>query len=85
MEKYMANMRVILCANSTSRLIAPIKSRCLLVRVAAPTGGEMTEVLEHVAKREKFDLPLKATKAIVDDCEGNMRKALLVLEALKMQ
>jgi hypothetical protein len=36
MEKYMSNMRIILCANSTSRLIAPIKSRCLLMRVAAP-------------------------------------------------
>ena len=85
MEKYMANMRIILCANSTSRLIAPIKSRCLLIRVAAPTAEEMTEVLEHVAKKERFTLPPKASKAIVDDCGGNTRKALLVMEALKMQ
>ena len=42
MEKYMANMRIILCANSTSRLIAPIKSRCLLVRVAAPDDNEVS-------------------------------------------
>ena len=42
MEKYMSNMRIILCANSTSRLIAPIKSRCLLVRVAAPDEGEVS-------------------------------------------
>jgi len=41
MEKYMSNMRIILCANSTSRLIAPIKSRCLLMRVAAPGPGEV--------------------------------------------
>lgn len=41
MEKYMSNMRIILCANSTSKLIAPIKSRCLLVRVAAPTENEV--------------------------------------------
>ena len=41
MEKYMANMRIILCANSTSRLIAPIKSRCLLIRVAAPNEDEV--------------------------------------------
>ena len=43
MEKYMSNMRMILCANSTSRLIAPIKSRCLLMRVAAPSPGEVNE------------------------------------------
>jgi replication factor C subunit 3/5 len=41
MEKYMSNMRIILCANSTSRLIAPIKSRCLLMRVAAPSDEEV--------------------------------------------
>lgn len=41
MEKYMSNLRIILCANSTSRLIAPIKSRCLLIRVAAPSPEEV--------------------------------------------
>lgn len=42
MEKYMTNMRLILCANSTSKIIAPIRSRCLLVRVAAPTDFEVS-------------------------------------------
>lgn len=41
MEKYMSNMRLILCANSTSKLIAPIRSRCLLMRVAAPSTEEV--------------------------------------------
>lgn len=41
MEKYMGNMRLILCANSTSKIIAPIRSRCLLVRVAAPTEAQV--------------------------------------------
>ncbi|CCM04266.1 uncharacterized protein FIBRA_06435 [Fibroporia radiculosa] len=85
MEKYMSNMRIILCANSTSRLIAPIKSRCLLVRVASPSEEEMSEVLRYVAGREQFDLPDDAAREIVQDANGNMRKALLVLEALKMQ
>ena len=107
MEKYMSNMRIILCANSTSKLIAPIKSRCLLVRVAAPTPEEvcnelsgcphpltstyttcyfkMGEVLAYVAKKERFDLPPDAAQKIIEDSNGNMRKAILVLEALKMQ
>ncbi|KAF8150065.1 P-loop containing nucleoside triphosphate hydrolase protein [Crassisporium funariophilum] len=85
MEKYMSNMRIILCANSTSRLIAPIKSRCLLMRVAAPNPEEMLSVLESVARRAGFDLPPEAGSKIVDDSGGNLRKAILVLEALKMQ
>ena len=42
MEKYMTNMRLILCANSTSKLIAPIRSRCLLMRGAAPGEDEVS-------------------------------------------
>ncbi|KAF8903620.1 P-loop containing nucleoside triphosphate hydrolase protein [Mucidula mucida] len=85
MEKYMSNMRIILCANSTSRLIAPIKSRCLLIRVAAPKREEMQAVMQHVSKRSGFSLPEDAADKIIDDSGGNMRKAILVLEALKMQ
>ena len=64
MEKYMTNMRIILCANSTSKLIAPIKSRCLLMRVAAPSEAEIQECLSHVARKEKFDLPPSASLEI---------------------
>lgn len=85
MEKYMSNMRIILCANSTSRLIAPIKSRCLLMRVAAPDNTEMQTVLTHVSRRAGFDLPPDAAQEIIQDSGGNLRKAILVLEALKMQ
>lgn len=41
MEKYMATCRLILCCNSTSKVIAPIRSRCLAVRVPAPTIGDV--------------------------------------------
>ncbi len=85
MEKYMANLRLILCCTSTSKIIAPIRSRCLLMRVAAPSNEQMTTVLRHVAKKEKFHLPDEAATAICDDAKGNLRKAVLILEALRMQ
>lgn len=37
MEKYMATCRLILCCNSSSKVIPAIRSRCLGVRVPAPT------------------------------------------------
>ncbi|KAI0710157.1 P-loop containing nucleoside triphosphate hydrolase protein [Earliella scabrosa] len=85
MEKYMSNMRLVLCANSTSKLIAPIRSRCLLMRVAAPNADEMQTVLDYVGKREGFAIPEETARLISADAGGNMRKAILVLEALKMQ
>lgn len=42
MEKYMATCRLILCCNSTSKVIPAIKSRCLGVRVAAPGIDEVS-------------------------------------------
>jgi hypothetical protein len=36
MEKYADNCRLILCCESLSKLIEPLRSRCLAIRVAAP-------------------------------------------------
>lgn len=85
MEKYMRNMRLILCANSTSRIIAPIRSRCLLLRVGAPKDEDVMRVLRHVAKREKFHLPDNISSDIARNADGNVRKAILVLETLRVQ
>ena len=41
MEKYTATCRLILCCNSTSKVIPAIRSRCLGIRVAAPTIEEV--------------------------------------------
>lgn len=85
MEKYMRNMRMILCATNTSRIIAPIRSRCLLLRVGAPSDEDLARVLRHVAKREKFHLPEEVSSEIVRNADGNARKAILVLETLRVQ
>ena len=39
--EYSNNLRLILCANSTSKIIGPIRSRCLLLRVGAPNEEEV--------------------------------------------
>ena len=41
MEKYMANCRYILVCNSTNKVIGPLRSRCLGIRVSAPTHTEV--------------------------------------------
>ncbi len=45
----------------------------------------MNIVLNHVAKKEKFYLPPSTAESIIKESSGNMRKALLVFEALRMQ
>ena len=40
MEKYAGSCRLILCSNSVSKVIPAIRSRCLNIRVPAPTEEE---------------------------------------------
>ena len=45
----------------------------------------MIAILQHVAKKEKFTLPDEVAINLAKDADGNVRKAVLMLEALKMQ
>ena len=85
MEKYVATCRIILSVNSTSRVIPAIRSRCLGIRVAAPNPQEMCNILQSISKRENIVLPSELAERIVDKSERNLRRAILMLEACKVQ
>ena len=38
-------------------MIEPVRSRCLCIRVAAPSLEQVQRVLAHVAKKESLSLP----------------------------
>ncbi|KAG9351800.1 hypothetical protein AGOR_G00027050 [Albula goreensis] len=85
MEKYMATCRLILCCNSTSKVIAPIRSRCLAVRVPLPNTEEVCSVLTGVCRKEGLLLPAELAKQIAEKSGRNLRKALLMCEACRVQ
>lgn len=41
MEKYAQTCRLILCCDSISKIIDPLRSRCMAVRVAAPSNEDV--------------------------------------------
>lgn len=85
MEKYSPNLRLILLANSTSNIIAPIRSRTLLVRVAAPTEEEICAVLKAAGKREGWAEADGLNRRIARESGRNLRRALLMFEAVYAQ
>jgi replication factor C subunit 3/5 len=85
MEKYSSNVRLILLANSTANIIAPIRSRTLLIRVAAPSEDEICKVLTKVGKAERFPAVEGLNRRISKDSGRNLRKALLMFEAVYAQ
>ena len=48
MEKYSSTCRLILCCNSQSKVIEPVRSRCLGIRVGAPTNDNVSAVMRVV-------------------------------------
>ena len=42
MEKYSSTCRLILCCNNQSKVIEPVRSRCLGIRIAAPTHDDVS-------------------------------------------
>lgn len=84
MEKYMRTCRIVLVCESTSKIIAPLQSRCALVRVPAPTEAEMCEVLQSVVRKERAELVPGLAKKIALGADRNMRRALVLLERIAM-
>lgn len=85
MEKYIANCRIILCATSISRVIPAIRSRCLCIRVMAPTHDEIITVLQSTCQKEDIKLPYELAKRIAEMSNRNLRRALLMCEACKVE
>uniref|UniRef100_H2YAV6 Replication factor C subunit 3 n=1 Tax=Ciona savignyi TaxID=51511 RepID=H2YAV6_CIOSA len=85
MEKYMATCRLILYCNSSSKVIPAIQSRCLAVRVAAPSVDDITKILTTVTKKEGLSLSPELAKRIAMKSKRNLRRALLMCETCRVQ
>jgi replication factor C subunit 3/5 len=53
--------------------------------VAAPSVPEIVDALQIVSDYEGLQLPGPFAQKIAEESQGNMRKALLMLEAAKVQ
>ena len=62
MEKYVATCRLILCCNSTSKVLPALRSRCLGIRVAAPSNEEVTCFVVH---KNKHSVPFMLLLLII--------------------
>lgn len=84
MEANASVTRFIISANYSSRIIEPIQSRCAVFRFMPLRGEEMRKTLEHVAGGENLKVDDKAYEAIFYVSEGDMRRALNVMQGCAM-
>lgn len=83
--RYSAQCRIILICNSLSKVIAPLRSRCLGIRVPAPTDDEIATALVDISRREQCACPRELAITISINSGRNLRRALLMLETCKVQ
>lgn len=84
MEKYTSSCRLILCCRNPSKVIPPVRSRCLGIRVAAPRDNEVVHVLQNIAKQENVRVSDELCARIALDARGNLRRAIFTLEACRV-
>ncbi|XP_027175760.1 replication factor C subunit 3 [Coffea eugenioides] len=85
MEKYSSSCRLILCCNSSSKVSEAVRSRCLNVRISAPTEDEMVRVLEFIGKKEGLQLPPGFAARIAEKSNRSLRRAILLFETCRVQ
>lgn len=77
--------RLILICDSSSKIIEPVRSRCLGIRIPSPSHEEISDILMDVGRREQSPCPRELALSISTMSDRNLRRALLMLEAAKVQ
>ena len=81
MEMYVDVTRFILIANYPSKIIEPIQSRCAVFRFTPLKKEDVVARLKWICERESVDFDHEALEVIYEISEGDMRKAINILQA----
>ncbi|MDO8553192.1 MAG: replication factor C small subunit [Candidatus Micrarchaeota archaeon] len=84
MEASSTVTRFIISANYSSRIIEPLQSRCAIFRFLPLNEGNVKKMLEQVANAENLKVDDEAYKAAYYVSEGDMRRAVNVLQGAAM-
>lgn len=81
MEKYMKTCRLIMSCNSLTKVIPPIRSRCLSLRVPCPKEVDIKAILNNIKYKESLNnISEKQIDMIVQSCDRNIRRAINSLQ-----
>ena len=79
MEVYSDHFRVIMLCSEISKLIDPIRSRCMMIRFRGFTNNEIN-MCNKIATAEKFVVDKEVVDSICKNSNGNGKRALCVFE-----
>lgn len=85
MEKYSDICKFILISDNLCKIIAPIRSRCIMHRIPLPTDLNILEILLYIIYNENIDITEKEIKLILKKSNNIVNIAIWYLEMNKYQ
>ena len=82
-EKYSKTCRFIMWCYSLSKVIEPLRSRCLCIHVPTQTNDELVKWTFNIGSLEKIKLNFNILTKIVDTSKGNLKNILWKLDMYK--
>ena len=83
MEKYADTCKFIFICDQLSKIIEPLRSRCLLIRVPLPTNLQIIDTLTQISLNEKINLEIDDFRYILQNCDSKINNAIWLLEMKK--
>jgi replication factor C subunit 3/5 len=83
MEKYANTCKFIFICDQLSKIIEPLRSRCLLIRVPLPTNTQIMQTLLHISDKENIDISPADLDTIISKSENKVNLAICLLEMKK--
>lgn len=76
LEKYSDTCRFVLWCHSLSKVIEPLRSRCVCMKIPAPSNDKMFERIYKITTYENLNLSLEQLTHIITTANGNIKKAI---------
>ena len=83
-EDYVENVRFCLICNYVNKIIPALQSRCIKFRFGKLNRKDIFKKVSSIATKEKINITEHGINAIVDSCDGDMRKAINNLQMVSM-
>jgi replication factor C subunit 3/5 len=83
-ERYSKNARFCLICNHVYKIIPALQSRCTKFRFSPISINNMYTKIDKIIKKEKIEATEKGKKAILKLCNGDLRRAINILQSTYM-
>jgi replication factor C small subunit len=82
-ETYSDNAFFIFTANDSSKIIEPIRSRCVAINFELPSKEDIKERLDYICKQEELDIQEKDLDRILENSYPDIRNMINQLQLIK--